>query len=138
VSRTHTQRPRRREQNQDSITKRLFTEYRSGAKRRGINFDIEYSLFKRLIQRDCYLCGKPPATLFKRSQKTAKRFLNMFMYYNGLDRINNKIGYTNENVKPCCAVCNKMKGTIDKKEFLEHIENIKSGLSKKTNKDKLK
>ena len=43
---------------------------------------------------------------------------------NGLDRIDNGIGYTLNNVRPCCSTCNYMKHRLNEKEFLNHIEKI--------------
>jgi hypothetical protein len=45
----------------------------------------------------------------------------MIYYYNGLDRIDSSKGYTRDNVEPCCVICNTMKWTLSKKDFLKHI-----------------
>ncbi|HEC67150.1 MAG TPA: hypothetical protein ENI23_17875 [bacterium] len=42
----------------------------------------------------------------------------------GLDRVDNKKGYELENCVPCCKICNSMKMTMDKDEFLKHIKRI--------------
>ncbi len=44
--------------------------------------------------------------------------------YNGVDRIDNAIGYTKENCVPCCAICNNSKSTLSLKDWLEWIERI--------------
>lgn len=43
---------------------------------------------------------------------------------NGLDRVDNSIGYIESNVVPCCYICNKMKGELPVEDFLRHLNNI--------------
>jgi hypothetical protein len=40
---------------------------------------------------------------------------------NGLDRVDNARGYESGNVVPCCDPCNRMKGTLSREAFLEHV-----------------
>ena len=49
---------------------------------------------------------------------------------NGIDRMNNNIGYEISNVVPCCSVCNKMKSSLSKEEFLTQICKIYEQSSK--------
>lgn len=42
----------------------------------------------------------------------------------GIDRIDNSQGYTTENSTPCCKICNFMKKTMTKEDFLKHITKI--------------
>jgi hypothetical protein len=51
--------------------------------------------------------------------------------YNGVDRVNNSLGYTKDNCKPCCKMCNKMKGTMSLEEFKSFIINAYNNLIKK-------
>ena len=64
---------------------------------------------------NCHYCGKPP----NKSHRKCDTFL-----YNGLDRVDNSIGYIASNVVPCCYICNKMKGELPVEVFLEHLNNI--------------
>ena len=36
----------------------------------------------------------------------------------GLDRINNTIGYTIDNIASCCTTCNMMKHKLSHQEFI--------------------
>jgi hypothetical protein len=44
--------------------------------------------------------------------------------YNGVDRIDNSIGYTKENCVPCCTICNWAKSNRGVDEFKDYIEGI--------------
>ena len=41
--------------------------------------------------------------------------------YNGIDRVDNLMGYTLNNVVACCKNCNTMKKDLNKEEFLNII-----------------
>lgn len=43
------------------------------------------------------------------------------LFYNGVDRLKNKGGYTEKTVVPCCARCNQMKSDLSPETFLGHI-----------------
>jgi hypothetical protein len=95
----------------------LMCQYKNGAKHRGYSFELDEETFTRLTSAPCYYCGIPPSTI----QKAAA---GRTYVYNGVDRINNDLGYTLENSRTCCATCNRMKHTHSVKEFLEHIQRI--------------
>ncbi len=97
--------------------KRLFSDYRASARNRGYIFDIEESHFKKLIESNCHYCDVSPT---KRYEKQVVHTL----LANGIDRVDNNIGYTQENSIACCKNCNKAKGSLSKKEFLTLIGNI--------------
>lgn len=46
--------------------------------------------------------------------------------YNGIDRVDNSVGYVLSNCVPCCSTCNRMKGTMSSEEFKEKIKLIYS------------
>jgi hypothetical protein len=101
----------------------LYGKYRiSWAKRRGLNFELSKDEFRKLTQGNCFYCGAKPKRDF--SKANGKRFYNGSYLYNGIDRINNKKGYTMDNCVTCCYECNKMKGTFGIEFFLNRIGEI--------------
>lgn len=92
---------------------RIFCEYRSRAKKKGIDFAIDEETFRVLMMRPCTYCGRKP-----------KRDCN------GLDRVDNSKGYTLDNVVPCCRLCNWTKRNLDLGEFICHVKKIHAHLMK--------
>lgn len=78
--------------------------------------------FAEIIKNDCYYCGsKPTSKEYIRNNRFAK---DTIIYANGIDRMNNNIGYIKENCVACCPDCNFMKGSLNIKDFFKHIELI--------------
>lgn len=78
-----------------------WAQYRTGAKKRGYCFEIDFEFLCKLLDDPCTYCGKTPS--------------------NGADRADNKIGYAVSNCLPCCAICNRAKREISKKDFSAYI-----------------
>lgn len=74
--------------NQDSY----FRDYVVRAAKRGLSMGLQAADFKELIISPCYYCG----------HHTANEI-------NGVDRVNNDIGYEKPNCVSCCETCNMMK-----------------------------
>jgi hypothetical protein len=85
-----------------------FKQYRNRAARMGIEFSISESQYNSITNDNCYICGK----------------MNDTDNENGIDRIDNKKGYTVDNVKSCCAECNCMKIDYDLQDILEKFMKI--------------
>ena len=62
-----------------------------------------------LITRECYYCDG---------------FSDNANNFNGYDRVNNEIHYTDDNVVACCSTCNYIKRCLSQDIFLKHIKNI--------------
>ena len=109
----------------ESIIKAHYRAYKYGAKRktRELIFDISYSEFKQLIFKNCYYCGTPPATK-KYYYNSKGRQDDHFTLVNGIDRLNNKLGYIKSNVVTCCKMCNQMKLDYTLEDFLSKVEQI--------------
>lgn len=103
----------------ESTTNILYSHY----KRRGIknyeHFDIDIEYFKILIKDNCFYCGSEPLGEYK-GNKTSYGATK----YNGLDRINNNLGYIKSNVVTCCKICNAAKGELSYENFLLWINKI--------------
>ena len=102
----------------DSDVKSLMTVYKHGAKNRNKEFDLTFEIFKDLVTKNCHYCGDPPQEKFTRAGKTKKIKLN------GIDRLDNKKGYTIDNSVPCCTVCNRMKLNSSVDDFFNKIKRI--------------
>lgn len=89
----------------------LFRRYVKTAKTRGYEFNIDEDFVKGIVQSDCYYCGAEP------SQVVNHRDCFGVFVYNGIDRVNNSIGYTEDNVVPCCKTCNYAKNTLELEDF---------------------
>lgn len=94
----------------------IYNQYKSGSKRRGYSFNLTKEEFKILIDRGCSYCGAPPS----RERKTG----GGSYFYNGIDRLDNSIGYEKGNCITICTKCNFFKGTMNSEEFLELINII--------------
>lgn len=89
------------------------------AKERGLEVSLTKSQIETLFLGDCYYCGAVPSqTKDARSLMSATR--------NGIDRINNSIGYVDGNCVSCCYPCNwsKRDGTME--DFIERCKKIVS------------
>lgn len=96
----------------------LYRSYKKGAVSRGYDFELDITMFRELTSRHCFYCGIPPIQEFKSLSKTGSYI------YNGIDRIDNSIGYTIGNCVPCCKSCNYLKGSRNRSEFLELVRRI--------------
>jgi hypothetical protein len=85
-----------------------YASYRSRAEKKELEFAITHDDYKSIILQDCYLCGK-------KSTETNT---------NGVDRVDNTVGYTIDNCKACCKECNHMKNNHILDAFTEKIERI--------------
>jgi len=79
---------------------------RINEEKRGYEFTLTKEQYEELIYKPCYLCG----------------FKNIVG--NGLDRQDTSIGYTIENVLPCCSTCNMMKAFYNKDNFIKQMKKI--------------
>lgn len=111
-------RPSIQKPNGESVLHSMYLAYKSSAKKRNKEFKLSKSAFARLTSKNCHYCGCKP-TLTK---KCKKDFVSR--YVNGIDRINSKIGYVEDNCVPCCKRCNYMKHELTVDEWLKHIRRV--------------
>ena len=100
---------------EDRVKNSLFREYKISARQRNLNFDLSSETLFSKVHENCTYCGNPPS----KPHRECESFL-----YNGLDRIDNEIGYVEYNITPCCFFCNKMKGVLSVEDFMKHINKI--------------
>jgi len=95
----------------DAAFNQVFAHYRANAKREKRFFRLSKRQFKRLTSSPCFFTGRIPS-------RTRRSSGGSVYTYNGIDRLNNKKGYTIENCVPCCWEVNQMKGAMALEEFL--------------------
>lgn len=102
----------------ESIMNYIMLRYKQQAKSRGHIFSLSKKFFRSLILTNCHYCNAKPNNIVNLSNYKGT------LKYNGIDRKNNKKGYTINNVVACCKTCNFMKKKLSYKKFLKHIETI--------------
>jgi len=85
-----------------------YSIYKCRAKNKNINFEITKEQFNEIIINDCYLCGKKITDT----------------HQNGIDRVDSKIGYIEENLKACCGGCNYFKREFNLEDILNKCKLI--------------
>ena len=101
----------------DSGMKDKFRAYKASARRKGLGFELSLKQFHTLTSSNCHYCGRVPSAVWR------YRFAEPYTY-NGIDRKNNTIGYTEANSVACCHICNDMKKAMGYEPFLQIIAMI--------------
>lgn len=102
----------------DSALNKLFGQYKRQAKNRNLSFEINKEEFIEITKKDCYYCGYKPNQIWHSPK------LNGDYVYNGIDRLDNSVGYAKNNIVPCCKICNQAKHTMGLEEFIEWIKRV--------------
>ena len=76
---------------------------RRNRKKRGILMLLKFEEFSEIINKPCIYCNGVSR---------------------GVDRIDSNESYTVKNSAPCCKICNQMKNSMTKDEFISHIRKI--------------
>jgi hypothetical protein len=69
------------------------------ARKRGLIWNIPQDIYTELISRSCFYCDNKLGNVQKEMGV-------------GLDRIINTLGYAEDNVLPCCGICNQTRSNI--------------------------
>lgn len=88
-----------------STPKGYYNKYKKWAKKRNHNFELTLEVFESYWQNNCSYCGDKIDTI-------------------GLDRVDNNLGYTLENIVPCCYVCNRMKQELSFNNWINKMKKI--------------
>ena len=97
---------------------RVYLAYKKSARLRKYGFDLSKKEFIEIVTKPCIYCGAKLT-----SCKEAKGQYGEFRY-TGIDRYNNKVGYTLKNSVPCCAVCNRIKSNTDIDILFIHLNKM--------------
>lgn len=105
------------------------TTYKARAKQLGLQFDLDHAQVKHLVLADCFYCGTEPYREWSLKSRKGVESLKC----NGIDRVNNELGYTPTNVVPCCPRCNYAKRDMPLSEFSAWALRLANHLQKQHN-----
>jgi hypothetical protein len=89
--------------------------YVQSARRRKLEWALTEAQFSEITSSVCWYCGDAPAQ--ERNKYPGARF-------NGIDRVDNAIGYIVGNVVACCGQCNRAKHVNTAEQFLAMARRI--------------
>lgn len=101
------------------VARDIMTKYRNSAKTRKYKFELTFQEFKIFIYKNCEYCGSEPKNKIK-----SGRMDGSWVLYNGVDRKNNKEGYSTDNCVTCCRTCNRAKYFLGMDVWLDYLKGI--------------
>jgi 5-methylcytosine-specific restriction endonuclease McrA len=117
---------RRKTKNTKGITGFLhvYNNYKSNAVKRNREFLLTQEDFRELTSKNCTYCGQVPSNISLKIGKHIETIMHNQYIYNGLDRVNNELGYVISNVVTCCKQCNVAKHDMTHLNFLTYINRL--------------
>lgn len=121
-----------------------FRAYKGKAKRRGYKWELSYAHFKYIIKKECIYCGSKPKSFNCYLQKDLSRrtgeetlknetVSRQWVKINGVDRIDNNVGYNLNNCIPCCKICNQAKSNSSLVEWINYLKGFDLDIELKIN-----
>lgn len=101
-----------RHEHGESRKNRWFKHYKINASERKLEFTLSETAFLDLCNKPCYYCAANPEYRAPTNREYGGAFLS------GLDRVDNRKGYSEENCVPSCSNCNRMKGDLSHDDFI--------------------
>lgn len=106
--------------NGEANVSRIFRQYKRRGLRSGKGFSLSRKEFESLIFSNCHYCGEAPSNC----QIVNSEYSSVTIFYNGIDRVDNDLGYHLANCVPCCVKCNVAKSDQTLCQFLEWVKKI--------------
>ena len=85
-----------------------YNEYKKRADNKSLLYDLTTEEYNTITKSQCYLCSRNSREKYK----------------NGIDRVDNNLGYIMSNVKACCASCNYIKKNMELGELFDKMTEI--------------
>jgi hypothetical protein len=104
----------------ESSKRALFRYMKQNSKYRKVIWNLHIKFFEKITKQDCHYCGAEPQQIYH-----PKRHNGEYIY-NGIDRVDNEVGYIPSNCVPCCGYCNWMKSAAPVDSFKEWIVQVYS------------
>lgn len=107
------------------IVHSLWRACQTSSLRRGHKFSLTLAEFKELAAKPCAYCGQRPCRVLKvGSSRAGGRRRAYRAKVNGADRLNNAMGYSLDNVVPCCMNCNFAKRQMTVEQFKSWVSAV--------------
>jgi hypothetical protein len=110
--------------NEEMLYRKLYSNYKSIAKSRKLEFELGLDYFIKLVNDNCIYCGEKCSHIYSGKALSTKNRKDSFILYNGIDRVDNSLGYIDGNVVTCCETCNRAKLKMSEQDFLSWIERV--------------
>lgn len=104
------------------VKKRIYREYKRGAIKRNLSFELTFDEFLNITSKPCTYCGKEPYINNGNVQYMQTK-ANPWKH-NGIDRLDTTKGYTLDNCVPCCSNCNYAKHDLTLENFKQWISDV--------------
>lgn len=102
----------------------VFRRIKWDAKKAGRSFNISFDWFVKQVHEPCHYCNRTNINSVTVPSKIPGEVLLANFRYNGLDRVDNAVGYEEDNCVPCCVVCNRAKNSMPYEDFIEYISSL--------------
>lgn len=106
----------------EAAFRQLIRTYKTNAKDRGYEWALPEETVRALVSQPCYYCGLSPekeVKIFYRRGHVRDTFR-----CNGIDRVDNRVGYTVANSVACCKQCNHAKRDMSLADFRAFISRV--------------
>lgn len=101
---------------EDAGYRSVYVRYRQNAFARKLDFNVDFDFAVNIMKSNCHYCGVEPSNLFWKSYYNVS--------YNGIDRVDNTVGYEKDNLVACCKMCNIAKNNNTEQEFLQWVKRL--------------
>lgn len=108
----------RKVEDKSPAVNKAYQSLKANAKSRNITVEISKEEFYRIASKNCYWCDEPPS--IKNPPKNWQRQVSL----SGIDRVDNKTGYTLNNSVACCYNCNRAKSDLPLDVWLYWLQMI--------------
>lgn len=92
----------------DHASRSSVFEYMARAAKKGLEFALTVDEFEQIASGACHYCLASPSST----------------HVNGVDRMDNELGYTRCNAVACCKECNHMKADMSAEQFIDHAKRV--------------
>lgn len=106
----------------DYVLSLIYSHYRRSASIRNLEFSLLKSDVSDLVFSSCYYCGTVGSNKYDQHQRKSTGY--EVVYYNGIDRVNNNVGYILNNCVSCCKYCNRAKREYSIDEFTSWLDQV--------------